>query len=111
MNKTKSDWRSNPRWHGIERTYSLGDVQRLQGSVVPEHTLARRGAEKLWELAADRTFRSCAWRTHGKSSRANGTGWIESNLSERLASRRGQQSRWAAYILIKVCIRQTAFLM
>jgi isocitrate lyase len=50
VNKSTQDWSSNPRWSGIERTYSLGDVQRLQGSVVPEHTLARRGAEKLWQL-------------------------------------------------------------
>ena len=56
MNKTKSDWHSNPRWRGIERTYSLGDVQRLQGSVVPEHTLARRGAEKLWDLLQTEPF-------------------------------------------------------
>ncbi len=44
------DWESNPRWRGIHRTYSLGDVKRLQGSVTIEHTLARRGAEKLWQL-------------------------------------------------------------
>jgi len=56
VNKTKTDWRSNPRWRGIERTYSLGDVQRLQGSVVPEHTLARRGAEKLWDLLQTEPF-------------------------------------------------------
>jgi len=56
VNKTKSDWHSNPRWRGIERTYSLGDVQRLQGSVVPEHTLARRGAEKLWDLLHTEPF-------------------------------------------------------
>ena len=56
MNKTKSDWRSNPRWRGIERTYSLGDVRRLQGSVVPEHTLARRGAEKLWDLVHNEPY-------------------------------------------------------
>jgi isocitrate lyase len=43
------DWNSE-RWGGIERTYSAADVQRLQGSLVPEYTLARRGAEKLWEL-------------------------------------------------------------
>ncbi len=44
------------RWNGITRTYSLGDVQRLQGSVVPEHTLARRGAEKLWDLLHTEPF-------------------------------------------------------
>ncbi len=38
------------RWDGIERPYSLEDVQRLRGSVVVEHTLARMGAERLWNL-------------------------------------------------------------
>jgi isocitrate lyase len=44
------NWLNNPRWRGIERTYSADDVRRLQGSLVVEHTWARRGAEKLWEL-------------------------------------------------------------
>ncbi len=56
MNKSIQDWSSNPRWKGSTRTYSLGDVQRLQGSVVPEHTFARRGAEKLWELLRTERF-------------------------------------------------------
>jgi isocitrate lyase len=56
VKKSTSDWSRNPRWRGIERTYSLGDVQRLQGSVVPEHTLARRGAEKLWDLLQSEAF-------------------------------------------------------
>ena len=43
-------WSDDPRWEGIVRPYSLGDVERLRGSVVIEHTLARRGAAKLWEL-------------------------------------------------------------
>ena len=38
------------RFDGIERPYSPADVQRLRGSVTIEHTLARRGALKLWEL-------------------------------------------------------------
>jgi isocitrate/methylisocitrate lyase len=38
------------RWHGIERDWTAEDVARLQGSVQVEHTLARRGAERLWEL-------------------------------------------------------------
>jgi isocitrate lyase len=38
------------RWDGIERTYTTEDVERLQGSIVPEHTIARLGAERLWEL-------------------------------------------------------------
>ena len=45
-----NDWNLNPRWQGIERPYSPADVARLRGSVVVEQTLARRGAERLWEL-------------------------------------------------------------
>jgi isocitrate lyase len=44
------DWETNPRWAGIERTYSADDVVKLRGSVTEEHTLARRGAERLWDL-------------------------------------------------------------
>ena len=43
-------WKTDPRWAGVDRTYSAADVVKLRGSVVEEHTLARRGAEKLWEL-------------------------------------------------------------
>src|SRR3954451_18005500 len=43
-------WRDDARWDGIERTYSAADVVRLRGSVVPEHTLARLGSQRLWEL-------------------------------------------------------------
>jgi len=39
-----------PRWEGIERPYSVADVERLQGSLRIEHTLAERGAQRLWEL-------------------------------------------------------------
>ena len=38
------------RWAGIERHYSMEDVVRLRGSVRIEHTLARLGAERLWDL-------------------------------------------------------------
>jgi isocitrate/methylisocitrate lyase len=51
-----TSWQEDPRWHGVTRTYSLGDVRRLQGSLVPEQTLARRGAEKLWELLQSEPF-------------------------------------------------------
>ncbi len=43
------EWES-PRWQGIQRDYSAEDVLRLRGSVAIEHTLARRGAERLWSL-------------------------------------------------------------
>ena len=44
------DWAENPRWKGIKRGYSADDVVRLRGTFPIEHTLARRGAEKLWAL-------------------------------------------------------------
>jgi isocitrate lyase len=45
-----SRWQGDARWDGIERTYGPADVVRLRGSVVPEQTLARLGAERLWQL-------------------------------------------------------------
>lgn len=50
------EWAADPRWSGIERDYAAADVVRLQGSVVEERTLARRGAERLFErLTTDGT--------------------------------------------------------
>ncbi|MGB0955606.1 MAG: isocitrate lyase [Panacagrimonas sp.] len=46
----EQDWATNPRWKGVKRPYSAADVVRLRGSLQPEHTLAKRGAEKLWNL-------------------------------------------------------------
>jgi isocitrate lyase len=43
-------WKSDPRWAGIERRYTPADVERLRGRVHVEYTLARMGAERLWEL-------------------------------------------------------------
>jgi isocitrate lyase len=46
----QATWADDERWRGIERTYSAEDVVRLRGSLVPEYTLARNGADRLWEL-------------------------------------------------------------
>jgi len=46
----KDDWEQNPRWRGVKRDYAAEDVYRLRGSLLIEHTLAHRGAEKLWRL-------------------------------------------------------------
>src|SRR2546427_1055821 len=48
--KLVSDWASNPRWAGVTRPYSVHEVERLQGSIHIEYTLARLGAERLWNL-------------------------------------------------------------
>ena len=44
------------RWNGIERPYGEEDVARLRGSVHVEHTLARLGAERLWQLLSDEEY-------------------------------------------------------
>src|SRR5258706_16291183 len=46
----KEDWEENPRWRDVKRDYTAADVWHLRGSLVIEHTLAHRGAEKLWRL-------------------------------------------------------------
>ena len=57
IEQLRKDWATNPRWTGVKRGYTAGDVVRLRGSVQPEYTYARRGAEKLWDLV------------HGKSKK------------------------------------------
>jgi len=56
------EWTESPRWKDIKRGYSAEDVVRLRGSVQPELTYARRGAEKLFELihgAARKGYVNC----------------------------------------------------
>ncbi len=45
----ENEWQENPRWADVKRGYSAADVVRLRGSVQPDNTLARLGAEKLWK--------------------------------------------------------------
>jgi len=52
----KKDWAENPRWKSVRRPYTAEDVVRLRGSLQIEHTLARRGAEKLWGLVKTEPF-------------------------------------------------------
>ena len=49
--QTLSDsWKNDPRWKGVVRPYSAEEVIKLRGSLQIDHTLARRGAHKLWKL-------------------------------------------------------------
>src|SRR5881409_4444297 len=50
------DWENNPRWDGITRDYTADDVLRLRGSIDVEHTFAKIGADRLWELLQDEPF-------------------------------------------------------
>ena len=56
VERLKKDWSENPRWQGIERGYTAEDVVRLRGSIHIEHSLAKRGSEKLWKLINEEPF-------------------------------------------------------
>ncbi len=49
-------WKTEERWQGIVRNYSADDVVQLRGSLMIEHTLAKHGANKLWQLMKDEPF-------------------------------------------------------
>ena len=59
IKKLEQDWAENPRWKNVRRDYSAADVIRLRGSMMIEHTLARRGAEKLWKLVNEEDYINC----------------------------------------------------
>ncbi|MEO9247281.1 isocitrate lyase [Citricoccus nitrophenolicus] len=64
------DWDHNPRWENTERSYTAEDVVKLRGRVQEEHTLARRGSEKLWnQLTAE----------HAEGSYTNALGALTGN--------------------------------
>jgi isocitrate lyase len=56
IKQLQSDWQTDVRWEGITRPYTAEDVVRLRGSLPIEHTLARHGAEKLWDLLNTEEF-------------------------------------------------------
>jgi isocitrate lyase len=52
----QDEWNKNPRWQNVRRDYTAVEVDRLRGSLTIEHTLARRGAEKLWRLLHEEPY-------------------------------------------------------
>jgi len=54
--RLQKEWNESPRWKGVKRGYTPEDVVRLRGSVAVEHTLAKRGAEKLWRSINEDPF-------------------------------------------------------
>ncbi len=54
--RLQEDWKNNPRWQGITRPYSAQEVVQLRGSIKIEYTLARLGAERLWQLMHQEPF-------------------------------------------------------
>jgi isocitrate lyase len=53
-NQQTSTWQTSPRWRGVTRPYTQSDVERLRGSFLVEHSIARHGAECLWNLLHDK---------------------------------------------------------
>ena len=49
-------WKNDSRWKNVQRPYSADDVVRLRGSFVPEYTIARQGAERLWRMLHDNDY-------------------------------------------------------
>lgn len=56
ITQLNEDWSTNPRWEGIERPYTAEDVIKLRGSLLIEYTLARHGAETLWQKLTTQPF-------------------------------------------------------
>jgi isocitrate lyase len=54
--RLSEEWAASPRWRSVQRSYSALDVVRLRGSVQEEHTLARLGAQRLWQLLHQMDF-------------------------------------------------------
>jgi isocitrate lyase len=52
----QKSWKNDPRWEGVTRPYTAEEVVRLRGSIQIEHTLARRGADRLWHLLKTEPF-------------------------------------------------------
>lgn len=71
-----SRWATEGRWAGIQRDYGAEDVVRLRGSVQVEHTLARMGAERLWELLEREPF----VRTFGALTGAQAVQMVKAGL-------------------------------
>ena len=65
---TTSNWQTSSRWRGITRPYTQQDVQRLQGSLQVEHTLARQGAERLWNLLHEEDYVPALGATTGNQA-------------------------------------------
>jgi isocitrate lyase len=50
VNELERSWKNDLRWKGIVRPYSARDVDRLRGTIQLDHSIARMGAERLWNL-------------------------------------------------------------
>ena len=70
VKELQEQWDTDPRWKGVERPYSAEDVVRLRGTVQPEHTYAKNGANKLWQLIHGKAQEKCHSREHEPDDQA-----------------------------------------
>ncbi|MFJ9463694.1 isocitrate lyase [Viridibacillus arvi] len=56
VERLEKNWAEEGRWLGIERPYSAEEVIKLRGSVIIEHTLAKKGATRLWKSLHEEDF-------------------------------------------------------
>jgi len=84
------EWATSPRWVGVERPYAAEQVLRLRGSFAVEYTLARMGAERLWELMKSEPFVRALGPSRA-TRRADGAGRSQGHLHEWLAGSGRQQ--------------------
>ena len=86
-------WSTDPRWKGVERTYTAEDVIRLQGSFHVEHSIARAGAERLWDLVHDTEYVNALGALTGGQAVEMVQGRIAGDLPVRLAGGGRRQRR------------------
>ena len=79
-------WKTDPRWRGILRPYTPEDVVRLRGTLPIEYTLARVGAERLWEMLNRDAYVNALGAMTGNQAVQMAAGWAEGDLRQRLAS-------------------------
>lgn len=56
VEQLKNEWDNDERWEGVKRNYAPEEVVKLQGSIVPEHTLAKLGVKRLRKLLQEEEF-------------------------------------------------------
>src|SRR6266849_4830085 len=110
-NSQISNWQTSPRWHGITRPYTPHDVNRLRGSFQIEHTLARHGAERLWNLLHDEAesyvpaLGAMTGDQIGHAEGNNGVEWLAPLIAD---AEGGFGGRRAAFGLMKAMIEAGA---
>ena len=102
------EWAESARWQGIERPYGADDVLRLRGSVRVEHTLARLGAERLWELLHESDHVRALGAMTGGQAVQMVQGRPEGDLPLRLAGRGRREPRRRRPTPTRASTRRTA---